>query len=121
MLPGETTLEINCIRRFHRTIGRKLDGRTLDESTCCHDHLAVISRHIPRLWCYKAVYRCSSLDTLAECYKTFRCSESDRLDDILTWLCAVGNYRETKLFVNVRCKNSAFKAPLVIIGARKNP
>ena len=43
----------------------------------CHDHLAVISRHIPRLWCYKAVYRCSSLDTLAECYKTFRCSESD--------------------------------------------
>ena len=107
MLPGQSSLEVNCIRRLHRTVCRKLNGRALNKGSCGHNHLTVIARHIPGLRVHIGIHRCGSLDSLTKGNHTLRFAQSHSLDDILSWFLSVWNHREAQFFVNVCGKNSS--------------
>ena len=109
MIPCDSTLEVNRIWRFDRTVRTQFNGRTLDESSGCHNDIAVISRHGPWFRIDKTVNRGCGLNALTEFDHTFRCAKNDSLNNIMTALVSVRNDFKTKSFVNISRKNGTLQ------------
>ena len=110
MLPGQSALKIYRIRRLDWSVRTQFNRRTLYECTCCHDHIAVISRHRPGFRIHIAVDRRCCLDAFTKSNYFFRCSEGDCLNDIVAALRTVRNYCKAKTFIHVGCKNRTFQS-----------
>jgi len=107
MVPGQSALEEDAVRRFDRTIRGKLYRGSLDKGTCCHNNLGIIPRHIPRFRRYIAVNRRRRLNALAERNNTLRFSKRDRLNDIIARLRAVRNHIKAQALIDVCRKDSS--------------
>ena len=109
MLPGQSTLEIYRIWRFDRSVGTQFNRRSLHKGPCCHDDIAVVSRHCPRFRIYITVDRCRCLNTLTERNHFFRCSERYRLNDIVAALRTVRNHGKSKTLIDICRKDCTFQ------------
>ena len=109
MIPSQTTLEVNRVRRTQRAIGTQFNGRTLHKSPCCHDNIAVVTRHCVRFGAHIAVHRCSCLNPFTESNESFRCAQFHCLNDVMTAFCAVRNYFKAQSFIDICRKDSTFQ------------
>ena len=107
MIPGQSPLEIHGVRRLNRAVGAELDGGTLDKCTGCHDHGAVIPRHIPWLRSNETVYGSRCLDAFAEGDHTLRGAEGNGLDNIMAGFRTVWHNAISQALIDVGCENSA--------------
>ena len=62
----DAPLEVNHVRVADGAVGRKLNGRALDEVTGCHDDFIGIARHVIRNGRYMGIDGRKALDSLAK-------------------------------------------------------
>ena len=70
---------------------------------------------------YIGVHRRRGLNTFAEGDDTLRLSKGHSLDDVVTVLLSVRDYRKLKFFIDIGAKMAPFNADAVTVGARKSP
>ena len=91
MRPGQTALEVNCVRRTDGAVSREFHGAALDECAGRHDYLRFITGHIAGNGGGKAVHRRGGLDALTEGNHAFLTAQFHRLNNVVTAFGGVGN------------------------------
>ena len=105
---GEAALEIDCIGRLDGTVCAQLYGGTGNKGAGGHDHLRVVAGHVPGFGGHEAVHGSRSLNALTEGDHAFGRAEGNGLNDIVSALLSVRQYRKADLLIQAGGEDGSF-------------